>query len=384
MSFEFATARRIIFGPETSKQIASLAKQFGGRVLLVCGRSAERTAAVKKQLKDQNIAVVQFQVKHEPTVEIITQAAELARGQDCDAVIAAGGGSVIDTGKAAAVLATNPGNLFDYLEVIGQGNPLKIPALPCIAVPTTAGTGSEVTKNAVISSPEHGVKVSLRSDLMYPAIALVDPLLTYSLPPDLTATTGLDAFTQLIEPFVSIKANPLTDALCREGIKRASRALPRVFKHGDDSQAREDMCLASLLSGLALANAKLGAVHGFAGPLGGMISAPHGAICAALLPYVIEINVKALKARAPDSPLTVRFKELAELFTGNTSAQADDGVVWIKELCRILAAPHLEELGLDKEDFSTVIKKAKKSSSMKGNPIELTDEELSSIIKAAY
>jgi alcohol dehydrogenase class IV len=384
MTFEFATAQRIIFGPESNKQIAPLAKPFGKRVLFICGRSKTRTDAIKTQLKEQNLTVVPFQVTQEPSVEIITQAAELARKQSCDTVIAIGGGSVLDTGKAAAVLAANPGDLYDYLEVVGRGNPLQHPALPCIAVPTTAGTGTEVTKNSVIRSPEHGVKVSLRSNFMYPAIALVDPVLTYSLPPELTVTTGLDAFTQLIEAFVSIKANPFTDALCREGIKRINRALPRVFKNGNDSQAREDMCLASLLSGLALANAKLGAVHGFAGPLGGMINAAHGAICASLLAYTIEINVKALTIRAPESPQLTRFKELAELITGRPSTRAEDAVVWIKKLCSSLAVPRLQRLGLDKKDFDVAVKKAKNSSSMKGNPIILTDDELLSIIRAAY
>jgi alcohol dehydrogenase class IV len=384
MTFEFATAQRIIFGPDSSKQIAQLCKQFGGRVLLVRGRSPERTAFIPQQLNNVHIDSVPFQVIHEPTVDIVTQAAELARTTHCDAVIAVGGGSVIDTGKAAAVLACNSGNLFDYLEVIGSGRPLAARPLPCIAVPTTAGTGSEVTKNAVISSPEHGVKVSLRSNFMYPAIAVVDPVLTHTLSAELTVTTGLDAFTQLIEAFVSVKANPLTDALCREGIKRANRALPRVFEDGNDAQAREDMCLASLLSGLALANAKLGAVHGFAGPLGGMIKAAHGALCASLLAPIIETNVKALKTRTPDSPQLARFKELAHMITDKSSAQEEDAVYRIKELCRLFAVPGLKALGLDQNDFSTAVEKAKNSSSMKGNPIKLTDEELLSIIKTAY
>ena len=197
-----------------------------------------------------------------------------------------------------AALLTNEGDLSDYLEVVGKGRPLQNPAAPCIAVPTTAGTGAEVTYNAVLGVPDQHVKVSMRSPLMLPRWAIVDPLLTHSMPPELTASTGLDALTQLIEAFVSNKANPLTDGVCREGLQRAGRSLRRAFEDGSDAEAREDMSLASLFSGMALANAKLGAVHGFAGPLGGMTDAPHGVICGKLLPYVMQANVRALQDRA--------------------------------------------------------------------------------------
>lgn len=192
----------------------------------------------------------------------------------------------------------NGGDPLDYAEVIGHGRPLERRSLPLIAIPTTAGTGAEVTRNAVIGSPEHRVKVSLRSPLMLPEVAIVDPELTRDLPPALTASTGLDALTQLIEPLVSCRTNPLTDALCRSGIQRAARSLRRAVEHGEDLVAREDMSLASLFSGLALANAALGAVHGLTGPLGGMFEASHGALCASLLPAVMEANVRALRHRA--------------------------------------------------------------------------------------
>lgn len=210
-------------------------------------------------------------------------------------VIGLGGGSVLDAGKAIAALVTNLGNVFDYLEVIGKGQPLVNAPLPFIAIPTTAGTGTEVTRNAVLGSPAHGVKVSLRSPMMLPSLAIVDPELTYGLPPEITASSGLDALTQLIEPFVSVKANPMTDAICREGIRHAAKSLRTVYHNGADASAREGMSLASLFGGLALANAALGAVHGFAGPLGGMLNAPHGAICAKLLPLVMEVNIKVLR-----------------------------------------------------------------------------------------
>jgi alcohol dehydrogenase class IV len=234
-----------------------------------------------------------------------------------------------------------------------------------------------------LGSPEHRVKVSLRSPLMLPRLAIVDPELTYDLPPALTASTGLDALTQVLEPFVSPLANPLTDAICREGLQRVARALRRAYEHGGDVTARQDMALASLLGGLALANAKLGAVHGFAAPFGGMFPAPHGATCAALLPHVMAINVQALQARDPDHQALRRYAEAAQLLTGHDRATAGDGVTWAQALCRELQVPGLSTYGLTEADFPMLIEKAAKSSSMKGNPIELTAEELGEILSRA-
>jgi alcohol dehydrogenase class IV len=233
-----------------------------------------------------------------------------------------------------------------------------------------------VTRNAVLGVPEHKVKVSMRSSMMLPQVAVVDPVLTYSMPPAVTASTGLDALTQVMEVYVSNKANPLTDGVCREGLKRAGRSLRKAYEDGGDESAREDMSLASLFGGLALANAKLGAVHGFAGPLGGMISAPHGVICARLLPYVMEANVRALQGRAAGSAALGRYDEVAEILTGRPDAKAADGVARVQELCSALKVRGLREFGLRKEDFPAAVAKAKKSSSMKGNPIALTDDEL--------
>jgi alcohol dehydrogenase class IV len=278
---------------------------------------------------------------------------------------------------------TNEGDPLDYLEVIGKGQPLRQPPTPYIAIPTTAGTGAEVTRNAVLASPEHRVKVSLRSPWMLPRLALVDPELTHSMPPAITATTGMDALTQCIEPYLSVQANPLTDALCREGIQRAARSLRRAYEQGDDPAAREDMALASLFGGLALANAKLGAVHGFAGPLGGMFDAPHGAICARLLSFVMEANLKALRQREPDSPILPRFDEVARLLTGHPEATADDGVKWLHDLSAALHIPPLADYGVTTADFEALIEKAGRSSSMKGNPIPLTPDELRAILAQA-
>ena len=381
MRFEFATATRIIFGPGTIREVAGEAAGLGRRAFVVTGRSPERAGPLLEQLNEHAIEYVTFSVPAEPTTTIVAEAVGRARGWKSDLVIGIGGGSVLDTGKAIAAMLTNSGQLLDYLEVVGEGKPLTQTPAPCIAIPTTAGTGAEVTRNAVLAVPEKQVKVSMRSPLMLPRLAVVDPELTHSMPPSTTASTGLDALTQLIEAYVSNKANPMTDGICREGLKRAGRSLRKAYENGSDSSAREDMALASLFSGLALANAKLGAVHGFAGPLGGMIFAPHGVICARLLPFVCKANVKALHSREPDSPALARYDEVARILTGKVSARAADGVEWIQNLCKALTVPPLVQFGLKEKDLPTVVAKAQKSSSMKGNPVILTDDELIEILK---
>jgi alcohol dehydrogenase class IV len=306
-----------------------------------------------------------------------------AREFGADVVIGLGGGSVLDTGKAVAALLANPGDLLDYLEVVGRGRALPQRSIPYIAAPTTAGTGSEVTRNAVLASPEHRVKVSLRSPHMLPRVAVVDPELAYSLPPAATASTGLDALTQLIEPYTCNSPNPMTDALCREGMARAARSLQRAYEDGRDAAAREDMSIASLFGGLALANAKLGAVHGLAGPLGGLFPAPHGAVCARLLPIVMAANARALRTRAPGSPALGRYAEVAEILTGRPGATIEDGIAWVSVLCDTLAVPPLSTYGMAQHDIPVVVAQGQKASSMKGNPIALTDEELARILAQA-
>jgi alcohol dehydrogenase class IV len=298
-------------------------------------------------------------------------------------VIAVGGGSAIDAGKAIAALLTNGPEPLDYLEVVGRGLPLAHRSAPFVAVPTTAGTGSEVTRNAVLASPEHGVKASLRSPHMLPRLAVVDPELTRDLPAALTASTGLDALTQLLEAWVSVRANPVADGFAVEGLPRAARSLRRAYRHGGDMEARTDMSLAALLSGLALANAGLGAVHGFAAPVGGMFEAPHGAVCAALLPHATAVNIAALRSRAPESEHLRRYGQAARMLTGNAQAWAADLAPWLLELCRELEIPSLAAYGIGGEHAGDLVEKAAASSSMKGNPIALTAEELHEILARA-
>jgi alcohol dehydrogenase class IV len=381
-SFEFATANRIVFGAGKAAEIGTLAVSMGRCALVVIGGSAGalvRVESTLERLTAVGIDYATFSVTGEPTIQTIRDGLEQARRETCDCVIGFGGGSVLDTAKAIAAMMSNAGDPLDYLEVVGRGQAIAKPSAPCIAVPTTAGTGSEVTRNAVLGVPEHHVKVSMRSPLMLPRVAVVDPELTYDLPPELTASTGLDALTQVIEPLVSCRANPLTDGICREGIKRAARSLVAAVESGDP-QSREDMAVASLCGGLALANAGLGAVHGLAGPLGGLIPAGHGAIVAALLPHVMAANVAALRRHGKSLE---RYDEVARLVTGSAKAGADDGVAWVSELCARLAIRPLGRLGFRESMIEDLVVKAERASSMKGNPVHLEVAELHQVVREA-
>jgi len=305
----------------------------------------------------------------EPTVQLVRDGAEAVRANQSDVVIAIGGGSAIDAGKAIAAIAANPGDVLDYLEVVGKGMPMPETPLAFIAAPTTAGTGSEVTRNAVLGSPEHGVKASLRSAAMLPRVAIVDPDLTAGLPAEVAATTGLDALTQLIEAYVSIRANPMTDALSLDGLRLAARHLG-----GRDAADRAGMSYASLLSGMCLANAGLGVVHGFAAPVGGMFAAPHGAICAAILPHGMAANIRAM---SDDS----RYETIARILTGNASGSAQDGVDWVLAKRRELGIAGLAKYGVTADRYEEIATKASAASSMKGNPVTLPHSELLRVLE---
>ena len=382
MNFEFAAPTRIIFGEGRLADIPKIVSAMGSRALVVEGRSG-RAESLVRQLGDVGLATTTLQVSSEPTIALVEAGLAQARRERCDVVVALGGGSVVDAGKAISALLTNDAPVRDYLEVIGKARPLANRAAPFIAIPTTAGTGAEVTRNAVLMAEDEQVKVSLRSPLMLPAVAVIDPELTYSIPPSVTASTGLDALTQCIEPFVSPQANPLSDAVAREGMHRASGALLRAFRDGSDREARRDMAVASLCGGLALANAKLGAVHGFASPLCGMFPVPHGMACARLLPLIAEINVRALRARMPNAVALARYDEVARIVTGDASARAEDAAVWLRELVAELSVPGLASYGVKGGDIPRVVAAARQASSMQGNPIVLTDADLCEALGAA-
>jgi alcohol dehydrogenase class IV len=381
-SFEFAVGR-IVFGAGRFSETGALVRDLGTRALVVTGRSPDRYERLTPLLDAHRVAIHRFVVSEEPTIAIVREGVAAARRADCDLVIGLGGGSALDAAKSIAVLATNDGDVLDFLEVIGAGRPLVRPSLPCVAIPTTAGTGSEVTRNAVLGSPEHRVKASLRSPLMLPRLALIDPELTWNAPPEVTAASGLDAVTQLIEAYVCRRANALSDALCLAGIRHAAGALGRAVRRGDDVDAREAMAIASLFGGLALSNSGLGAVHGLAGPLGGMLGAPHGALCAVLVPGVVQANSRALAARDPDHPSRPRLDEVARILTGRASATAEDGAVWLRDAAREFGMPGLAAYGLPATSIPDVINRGRRANSMKANPIDLTTEELAAVLDAA-
>jgi alcohol dehydrogenase class IV len=383
MSFEFATAGRVIFGPGTSRQAGALARKAGRRSLVITGRDPARAQFLLDSLRENGVSFAVFSAAGEPSIDTVRQGLELARREDCELVISVGGGTALDTGKAIAAMLTNAGDLLDYLEVIGAGKTLAETSAPFIAMPTTAGTGSEATRNAVLDSPEHRQKVSLRSPFMLPSAAIVDPELTWGTPPAVTAASGMDALTQLIEPYVCIRANPMTDALCEEGMRRVAGSLRITFGNGRHAAAREDMALASLFGGMALNNAGLGAVHGFAGAIGGMFHAPHGAICAALLPHVMEANLRALREREPHHEALRRYEQVGRLLSGRAAASAEDGVAWVHQLTRDLRIPLLGSYGMAERDFAEIIQKGSKAGSMKANPIVLTTEEQREILGRA-
>lgn len=359
-----------------------MAGEVGQRPLVITGRSPERARPLLASLEAAGLSIEIVATDGEPTVAAVTAGAARARAHRADVLVAVGGGSALDAGKAIAAMAANDGDLFDYLETIGHGRPLEGPALPTIAVPTTAGTGSEATRNAVVFSPGHRVKVSLRHVSMIPRVAIVDPRLSMGLPPVTTAATGLDALTQLIEPYVSHRHNPVVDALALDGMARVVGNLRVAVQEPGNLAARSEMALAALWSGMSLANAALGAVHGLAGPLGGLLGAPHGALCAALLPHVMAGNIAALR-RAGGADGLERYDRVAQVLTGSRDAGADDGVSWVRELARDLTIPGLATHGLAAAAIPAVIEPAQRASSMKGNPIELPPATLAAILEAA-
>jgi alcohol dehydrogenase class IV len=379
-AFEFATAGRIVAGAGRAAELPDIVAGLGSRVLVCTGADPARHGSL---LAGLGSPAAVFAVAGEPTAELARTGAAAAREHGADVIAAIGGGSVIDLGKAVAMLLANGGDPLDYLEVVGSGQKITQLAAPCVAVPTTAGTGAEVTANAVLTVPGHRLKASLRSPLMIPRVALVDPELTVSCPPPVTAASGLDALTQCLEPFVSVRATPLTDGLAREGLRRAATGLRAAHADGGDLAARTDMAMCALLGGMALANAKLGAVHGLAGVIGGTADVPHGVACAALLAPVIEANVRTLRSAAPGSPALDRYAEAAQLLTGKPGASVEDGLAWIGETVSLLGVPGLAAFGLGPGQADDIAAKAATSSSMQGNPVPLSHDELKAVVLQA-
>lgn len=377
--FAFATATEILFGRRQTTVAATRIGAIGRRVLLVHGRDARRAAWLMNGLDMQGCDVTRFVVPREPDIDLIRDG--IAAGQGAQVVVALGGGAVIDAGKAIAALVPATRPILDHLEVVGQGLPLDNPPLPFVAIPTTAGTGAEVTRNAVIGVPQHRRKVSLRDGRMLPQLAIVDPVLTYHCPRAVTLASGLDAITQVIEPFVCTRTNPLTDALCRDAIPRGLAALRRLIE-AEDAHARDDMAWVSLSGGLALANAGLGAVHGLAGPLGGLTGAAHGAICGALLPQVLVANRRAVTDPRHAGRLDRVAAWIGAAF-GRPGADMDGAATLLSDWSRAAGLPRLTALGIDARTQAAAADAAAASSSMKTNPAALSSDDLRALMAEA-
>ncbi|WP_282601750.1 iron-containing alcohol dehydrogenase [Paracoccus sp. PARArs4] len=376
--FAFATATEIAFGRGQAASAAARAAAYGRRIVLCHGANAGRADFLADELTGQGCEVTRLTVAREPDLPMLEDA--LARMGGADAVVAIGGGAVIDAGKALAALlpATRP--VMDHLEVVGQGLPLDVAPLPFIAIPTTAGTGAEVTRNAVIGVPERRRKVSLRDPRMLPRLAIVDPALTDGCPRGITLASGLDAITQVIEPYVSTRANPMTDAICADAIPRGLAALIRLMR-AEDPAARDEMAWTSLAGGLALANSGLGAVHGLAGPLGGLSGAAHGAICGVLLPHVLRVNRAAVTGRAAER--LDRVGAWIGAAFGQPDAGLDRAAGMLAEWSAECGLPSLSALGVDADMRNAAAVAAASSSSMKANPADLSADRLIEAMQAA-
>lgn len=374
---------RIRFGHGTVSELPAIVASHGDRAFLVTGSSPGRWAALHAALASAVTVEGPWTIRGEPTVEDALRGANAARASGATVVVAVGGGAVIDAAKAIAAFSRNPGDPLEHLEVIGRGRPLVHAPLPLVAVPTTAGAGSEATRNAVLTSPGHRLKVSLRHPGLLPRVALVDPDLTLGLPPDVTAFSGIDALTQLLEPWVSRRAQPMTDALCEAALRRIGPALRTVLASPTPG-ARATMSWCSLVGGLALANAGLGVIHGFAAPLGGMLPVPHGALCAAMAAPGVQANLRALEARCPGSPALHRYDLAAAWITGDAHARRHDLVEWLRETARMAHLPSLADAGLGPSLFGEAIAAAQRSSSMASNPVVLDPDELRSALHAAW
>jgi len=386
VKFSFRTAPEILFGAGTLSQAPAIVVRYGRRCLLVTGKhSLSRSGqldSINESLRYSGVASIHCIVDGEPDLAIADECSRMARENHCDVVLAIGGGSVIDAAKAAAALATNNGKAIDYIEAVGNGRTIDKPPLPLIAVPTTAGSGSEVTKNAVLRVPDLRVKRSIRSDMMVPCVGIIDPKLISSAPRQVAASSGLDALTHLIEAYLSKSAQPTTDALVIPGISMAYHALIALAENRTTAESDDEMALAALWGGIALANAGLGAVHGLVAPLGGLCSVPHGAGCGCLLSATFATNVNAMRTRDPNNPALARAEHITRMIVPESESERtpEHAALSLERLRRNLGVPSLAAYGVKETDLAEVIA-GSRAGSMRNNPIELTDEELDGILR---
>lgn len=377
--FQFMTSTRIIFGEGALQSSLSVLNQFGYSVLLVTSKNLSRASPVIEYLKSQRMRYQHVAIQGEPNITMVEETALVGRKFRPDMVVAIGGGSVLDMGKALAAIIPNQGDVYDYVEVVGRNVPLKSKPLPFIAIPTTASTGSEVTRNAVLRSGQDRVKVSLRSPEMLADVAIVDPTLTYGTDKATSARGALDAFTHLMEAYVCGQPNPLTDMICEEGLRRLSRSILAGCVD-DDHAARADLSFAAMLGGMAITNAKLGAAHGLASALGGKLNAPHSIITARLAPYVMTENIIAAQ-RAGREDVLERYAKIASIMSGRVNACREDSVLWVNMMLDKLEVPKLKQFGVCTTPFESVAEDALKSVAIRGNPLPLTKARLTYILQ---
>lgn len=386
-SFSIATTPQLHFGSATIKKLPALVKKFGTKLLLVTGARSFTNSihgeAVLDQLNLQSINIRHTVIDGEPTPKMIDDTVNKFPGNEIDVVVAIGGGSVLDAGKAIAAMLPLNESVKDYLEGIGT----KIHSgekIPFIAIPTTAGTGSEATKNAVISEiGNHGFKKSLRHDNFVPNVAIIDPALTVSCPPSATAASGMDAFTQLLESYVSTKANAITDALAYQGLEQIARSLKQAYEDGENLEARTGMAMAAYLSGITLANAGLGLVHGFASSIGGYFEIPHGVICSSLMASVNSLTVKKLREQNSSSLFLNKYSTIGKMFTTN-SGRSNEYYInvllnTIDEFTSGMKIPRLSEGGVSSADFKRIVA----ATDNKNNPVKLSQEEMTEVLTLA-
>ena len=371
----------ILFGRGEASKAPALIRAHGDRVLVVHGASGRRADWLIDRLAERGAEVLSHPCPGEPTLAMLNAALAQARSFAPEVVVGLGGGSVLDMAKALAALIPSKTAPMDHLEVVGRGLPLAAAPLPFVALPTTAGTGAEATRNAVIGLPEHRRKVSLRDDRMLARLAIVDPDLTDGCPWEVTLASGLDAVVQVIEPYVSLRATPYTDALTRPVLALGLDALQRLQK-GEDQSARDDLAFVSLCGGLALSNAGLGAVHGLAGPIGGTSPAPHGAVCGALIGPVLALN-RARAREGGNARASARLDEVCDLIAAALGGPAKAAPARVATWARAAGLPGLTALGLAASDHAGVARAALQASSMQGNPVPLAEADLLSILDAA-
>jgi alcohol dehydrogenase class IV len=390
MHFTIARLPRVEFGSGSISRLPVILRQYGTQVLVVTGArsflNSTHWPALTKLLNDAGLSYEVLQVDGEPSPALVDDAVRAFGKRHLDAVLGIGGGSALDAAKAVAGLLKSGNSVMDHLEGVGPELPYLGPATPFVAVPTTAGTGSEATKNAVLSRHGHdGFKKSFRDDKLVAEYAVIDPDLLATCPPNIIAANGMDAFTQLLESYVSTKANPFTDALAVSGMEAARDSLlPWFERTGEASENRSRMAYAALLSGITLAQVGLGSVHGLAAPLGAFFPIPHGVACGTLLAEATRVNLQAMQARTPDTPARSRYAEVGRLLTGHPMKDEEAIqalLTTLEDWTRRLELPRLGTYGIGEGDIDHIVANSR-GSSMKTNPIVLTDDEVGRIIRA--